>query len=128
VLRTAPWGTLDASASLPDNTSILSVNVSRIGQLLPGEVRRNYFQLGAVWTGGGAPPTPQHNPTNLIGSTQLANATMETFHQGATAATNLSCFGCHNVSTPTATVAMSHVYGILNPLPPPFRSVPRRNR
>lgn len=127
VLRTAPWGTLDAAASLPVNTSILSVNVSRIGQLLPGDLRRNYFQLGAVWTNGGLPPQPQAQPANLVGSTQLANATLETFHQGTTAATNLSCFSCHQSSTTLpASVAMSHVYGILQPLPPPFRPAPRR--
>ncbi len=128
VLRLAPWGSMLGAISAAMNTNIISVNNSRIGQLAPGDVRRNYFQLGAVWTDGGVPPAPTSNPANLVGTTQLANATMETFVQGPTATTGTSCFSCHQQSNTTApsSVAVSHVYGVLNPLPPPFRARPAR--
>jgi len=127
VLRLAPWGSMLGAVSAAMNTEIIAVNNSRIGQLAPGDVRRNYFQLGAVWTDGGVPPAPQSDPANLVGTTQLANGTMETFVQGPTATVGTSCFSCHQSATALpASVAVSHVYGVLNPLPPPFRSRARR--
>jgi hypothetical protein len=122
-LRLAPWGSMLGPVSAVMNTNLISVNNSRIGQLAPGDVRRNYFQLGALWTNGGAPPNnPNGVSTNLIGTTQLANATMETFVQGPTATVGTSCFSCHNQSNTSApaSVAVSHVYGVMNPLLPPF--------
>ncbi|HEX8513622.1 MAG TPA: hypothetical protein VF688_11025 [Allosphingosinicella sp.] len=122
VLRLAPWGSMPGAGSAAMNTDIIAVNNSRIGQLAPGDVRRNYFQLGAVWTNGGVAPSPQFNAVNLLGTTQLANTTMETFVQGptagppATAGTN--CFSCHNQSNTSspASVAVSHVYGVMYPV------------
>jgi len=118
VMRMAPFGSLPGSASASTNTSVLSLNDSRNGLLAAGDIRRNYFQLGAVWTVGGAAPNSYNSPpTNLAGTTLLANTTMETFEQGATNGAG-SCFGCHaqkNTTAP-ATVSVSHVYGVLSPL------------
>lgn len=123
VLRTAPWGIAPGTApnALATNTNMISINNSRIGQLAAGDVRRNYFQLGALWTNGGTAPS-SGGSANQRGSLGLANATLETFVQGTTAAAQLNCFICHNSTsapnpTQPATVAVSHIYGVLAPLP-----------
>jgi hypothetical protein len=121
ILRLAPFGSPLGAGSAAMNTNLLSVNNSRISQLAPGDLRRNYFQLGAVWTNGGAPPNqPNGVSTNIVGTTQLANTTMETFVQGPVTATGngTNCFSCHNQSNTTgpASVAVSHVYGVLSPV------------
>ncbi len=101
VLRLMPWG-MPGSSTL-SNTEVISANAAVIGQLIPGDVRRNYFQIGTTWTIGGAAP----NGANEVGTNQLANTTMETFAQGN------NCFSCHG----TNTVTVSHVYRQLKPLP-----------
>lgn len=101
VLRQFPWGMPGNSTSM--NTKVLSVNAASIGQLFPGDIRRNYFQLGTTWTIGGAAPSG----ANEVGTDQLANTTMETFVQGT------NCFTCHH----TNKVVVSHVYPTLKPLP-----------
>ena len=123
VLRTAPWGTTPGTASnaVSPNTDMISLNGSRMGQLVPGDVRRNYFQLGAIWTNGGTAPSSK-STTNHRGSLGLANATLETFVQGTTASRQVNCFGCHTSSSSTnptapATVGVSHIYNVLAPLP-----------
>lgn len=99
VLRTKPWGTDGSNAHI--NTEIISANRSVISQLVPGDVRRNYFQVGATWSFG-------------AGSDQLNNSTIETFVQAPTpAGSGASCFDCHSASS----VAISHVYRQLKPLP-----------
>ena len=45
------------------NTQVIGSNASVISQLLGGDVRRNYFQLGTTWTIGGAAP----NGANEVG-------------------------------------------------------------
>ena len=123
ILRTAPWGTTPGTASnaVSPNTDTISLNNSRIGQLVAGDVRRNYFQLGALWTNGGTAPSSK-STANHRGSLGLANATLESFVQGTTASSQVNCFGCHvsssstNPTTP-ATVAVSHIYNVLAPLP-----------
>lgn len=100
---------------------MISINNSRIGQLAAGDVRRNYFQLGAIWTDGGTAPS-EKTEVNQRGSLGLANATLESFVQAMTAANQTNCFGCHYTSqslnpTNPATVFVSHIYGILAPLP-----------
>ncbi|QJU59551.1 hypothetical protein HL653_18915 [Sphingomonas sp. AP4-R1] len=108
VLRTLPWGTSGTNASL--NTQVISANAAVIGQLLGGDLRRNYFQLGSTWTIGGAPP----NNNNQVGTNRLSNATLETFVQEDLAhpGSGANCFSCHG----TNTVSVSHVYGTLKPL------------
>ena len=82
---------------------------------LTGDVRSNYFQVGAVWTKDGSIPS---SPTDseLIGSLLLANSTMETYHQLGSSSSDQGCFGCHSASTSTGT---SHVFSLTNiPLVP----------
>jgi hypothetical protein len=113
VLRAKPWGSNDGgnpanAAGL--NTQVISANASVISQLNPGDVRRNYFQLGTTWTIGGAAP----NGGNEVGTNHLANATIETFVQGATPSDpSANCFSCHS----TNKVTVSHIYNELKPLP-----------
>jgi hypothetical protein len=107
VLRMRPWGSDGSDAFM--NTQVISSNASVIGQLAPHDVRRNYFQLGTTWTKGGDSPTP----TNQVGTNQLANGTMETFMQAIPPGSSTNCFSCHGSNT----VAVSHVYRIMNPLP-----------
>jgi hypothetical protein len=108
VLRTKPWG-MDGSNS-SSNTQVIQANSSILSQLISGDVRRNYFQLGTTWTIGGAPP----NGGDEVGTNQLANSTMETFMQASTpSGPGTNCFACHN----TNKVVVSHVYPTLQPLP-----------
>ncbi len=108
VLRMRPWGMLPNNAA--SNTQVISSNASVIAQLIAGDVRRNYFQLGSTWTIGGAPP----NSGNQVGTNQLANATIETFMQASspTTGTGSNCFSCHF----TNKVVVSHSYPEMNPL------------
>jgi len=108
------------------NTEILSINNSVDGMMPAGDIRTNYNLEGATWTFGGASPEPQFdNPVpgnvgNQIGTSQLANVTMETYQQGTNtqAAGGSNCFSCHGNSTltPKATVGVSHIYKALQPL------------
>jgi hypothetical protein len=113
ILRAKPWGTNDGGTpanAAGMNTQVISANASVISQLDPADIRRNYFQLGTTWTIGGTPPSGG----NEVGTNHLANATIETFVQGSTPSDPSSnCFSCHN----TNTVAVSHIYRELNPLP-----------
>lgn len=103
VIRSNPWGVPGSNTGL--NTQVISANHSVLSQLNPADVRGKYFQVGTTWTAFGAPPIPA---SNQVGTNQLANATIETFVQGGS-----NCFSCHTFNT----VATSHVYGALKPLP-----------
>lgn len=105
VLRINAWGTAAASAqSVANNTDIIAINNSVIGQLAAGDVRRNYIMTGATWTIGGAAPSAN----NQVGTNKMANATMETFFQPS------NCFSCHK----TNKVGVSHIFAPLQPLFP----------
>jgi len=107
VLRRRPWGS-DPSDAVT-NTQVISLNASVIGQLKPGDVRRNYFQVGTTWTIGGQAP----DNSNQVGTNQLANSAIETFVQAAgPTGTGSNCFSCHG----TNTVEVSHVYRQMHPL------------
>jgi hypothetical protein len=76
-----------------------------------GDVRNNYFMMGATWTIGGASP----NGSNQVGTNRLANTTMETFQQGADNTTtngSSNCFFCHT----TNQTGVSHVFNALKKL------------
>jgi hypothetical protein len=74
---------------------------ANIGQLnkavrakLGTNVWSRYFLIGTVWGNPKAPPPgfPPTGPSNSVGSTQLANTTLESFFQQST----FTCFTCHN--------------------------------
>jgi hypothetical protein len=124
VIRWKPWGAafnstpnpLDASAAA-SNTEIISIH--NTVTVPGGDVRNNYFMTGTTWTIGGAAPNGSFSTNstfNEVGTSLLANTTMETFQQGTgnTSATGTNCFTCHT----TNTTSVSHVYGALQPLTP----------
>ncbi|HWX55101.1 MAG TPA: hypothetical protein VN176_10980 [Verrucomicrobiae bacterium] len=122
-LRTNPWGLPGtAAASVASNTQIVSINSSVLSQLLLGDMRKNYFMLGATWTINGQPPTAiPPNTTNgvQVGTNLLANSTMETYVQGFS-----NCFTCHdNMGVAKGMLGLgpdsglSHIYFPIQPLP-----------
>ncbi len=118
-----PWGTnptlIDGNQNRgATNIAILKdLNASVLKILPSGSVWRNYVQTGAVWTSGGRLPAlapylanGQLNPgVNQVGSTLLANVTMETFTQFPnpvpspfpSPAPVQNCFTCHNTASST---------------------------
>ncbi len=103
-LRSEPWG-IDGSNAF-SNTEVLSMSHNVLGMMASGDVRGNYFMLGATWTPFGAPPS---GAIPGVGTNRLANSTMETYQQGVS-----NCFTCHqNGLNPDG---LSHVYGPLKPL------------
>ena len=108
-LRVHPWGTPpDSPAFTGNNTDLIAINNSVLGQLGAGDIRKNYIMVGSTWTILGAPP----NATNQVGTNGSANSTMET-----TQATS-NCFKCHRgnmLGTPTGG-GLSHIWGQLRPL------------
>lgn len=115
-IRWKAWGAafgvspnpIDASDTA-SNTEIISINNSVRGQLAKGDARANYVLVGATWTTLGQPP----NARNQVGTSKLANTTMETYQQGTgNAVGGTNCFSCHK----TNQTSVSHVYGDLNPL------------
>ena len=115
-LRSNPWGLPGtAVASIGSNTQLVSINHSVLSQLLAGDMRANYFMLGATWTIGGAPPSTG----TQVGTNVLANSTMETYVQGVT-----NCFSCHtDMGQPNGMLGinagsgLSHIYAPIQPLP-----------
>lgn len=136
-LREKAWGSAsDGQPNQEDktaadaNTQIISINTNVLGQLAAAgasaDPRASYLLIGATWTFGGASPNGQYpaNPGvyNEIGTSMLANSTMETYQQGADTrfSTGTNCFSCHSDYTSTGTkasVAVSHIFGGLTPLP-----------
>jgi hypothetical protein len=108
VTRINPWGKPPGEDAAGNNTNIISINNSVLGQLDAGDVRKNYIMVGATWTDGN-PPTAN----NQKGSTILANATMETFKQPK------NCFGCHSGDTTDMLSLLSHIWDpMMTPLFP----------
>ena len=140
-LRTAPFGAApnvspnaeDASAAA-SNSEVIGINNSVVGQLQQqgADVRANYYLIGSTWTNGGVAPTAPFNSApnsgggNEVGTSQLANTTMETYEQIQTQnpawSAGVNCFACHQQTIPptSPTTALSHIFGNLQPLPPPF--------
>ena len=105
LLRVNPWGTASSSSSaVGNNTDIISLNNSVIGQLAPGDVRAKYVHTGTEWTINGKNPSVG----TFIGATGLANTTMESYFQGS------ECFMCHSdppmLGDPSG-FGLSHIYG-----------------
>ncbi|HWA83184.1 MAG TPA: hypothetical protein VG820_07125, partial [Fimbriimonadaceae bacterium] len=104
--HTHPFGMPPGNAA--SNSDIISVDDSVLTQLLPGDIRANYYMLGTTWTAGGAPP----NGFNEVGTNILSNSTMETYQQ------NINCFACHQSTfgSPVPTTDISHIFAPLKPL------------
>jgi hypothetical protein len=100
-LRTYPWGAAGGNASA--NTFLISIQNS-VSALMPnGDIRSNYFLVGATWTTGGTAP-----PGGQAGATNVVNSTLETYTQKPG-----GCFLCH-VSRPSPSLApdaLSHIFG-----------------
>lgn len=131
-----PLVTSDAES----NSEVISLNSSVIGMLIDGDVRKNYMLIGCTWTDGGGYPYSARKSVDggmvnyprtglpsvkglgdAVGTSRLANSTMETYHQGD------NCFDCHNNFTKVNTVAanvagggytdLSHIFSKLEALP-----------
>ena len=126
--RTKPWGVANAGVPNPENATvaasnsqIISIN-NDIQRLLVGnDLRRHYLFIGSTWTSGGtAPDGTSYSATNTqaataIGTSQLANTTMETYIQNYEGYNqNGSCFNCHHdFDSPAPTLLpteLSHVF------------------
>jgi hypothetical protein len=107
VTRLNAWGSDPTAAET--NTAVISINRSIIDQLAAGDVRKNYIMIGSIWTDGTSPVG-----NNLLGTTMVSNATMETFEQPGT------CFDCHagNMLGSTGGGGLSHIWGQIDPLFP----------
>lgn len=129
--RTKPWGSSydvqpnaeDASPAVA-NTKVIEINKA-VARLLPGnDIRKNYIFLGATWTDGGAGPNGlsyspnESQPGVAIGSSQLANSTMETYAQNGMNYNEYgSCFSCHSNNGGLRPTDLSHVFKGIIPLP-----------
>jgi hypothetical protein len=116
-LGTSPTLKDAAGVSGADNIAIITnLNQSVMGILPKGSVWANYFFGGAVWTTGSLPAfspfqgSGQSNPAfNEVGSTFVANVSMETFTQFPNPVPSpypnptQNCFSCHNTADSTQT-------------------------
>jgi hypothetical protein len=139
--NTMRWKPFGASPSQPpnpidnitnvSNTEIISIN-NNIESMLPNpDVRNNYVMTGSSWTALGATPTcvfPNGPPNcstlvgspmgNIVGTSLLDNATMETYVQGFDtsytpgSSAQLTCLNCHNSNA----LQVSHDFFALQPL------------
>lgn len=121
-----PWGSSsdlyvskdDIDSIAENNAELISLNNDIMNQLK--DVRKNYFQVGAVWEQTGVVPTSTKKYTSdyhEIGSLSLANSTMETYYQIPTPNNNgtvfpVSCFSCHNTFGGD-NLGISHIYSDL---------------
>ncbi len=130
-LRVNAWGAMtgvlpnqqDTSTSA-SNSEIISINNAINSLLVGNDLRKNYNLIGATWTfGGNAPDGSVYSASNkslnaAIGTSQVANSTMETYLQ-STPSAQFTCFSCHNSKVSLSPTALSHVYGDIQPLSPP---------
>lgn len=117
-MRLNPWGGANDAIN---NSMIISLNRSVLGQLASSDVRRNYLLMGATWTTGSV-PTSGTDTNNVRGSLQLGNSTMETYTQ----INAPNCFSCHNGS-PLLQSGLSHVFSSIIPsLKPPTANASRK--
>jgi len=121
-----PWGSemgvtpnnLVAS-SAASNSEVISLNNSVYGWMIGNDIRKNYLMIGATWTNHGVGPTGYSystDPDSLgasVGTSLLANSTMETYKQNG----STNCFSCHNNAGGLKPADLSHVFEALQPLP-----------
>jgi hypothetical protein len=122
----APTGVPNQNDATPAiaNTEVIAINNSILGQLASGDIRKNYYFVGSTWTDGGYAPTypfpvlPSGTSVNgaQIGTSYLANSTMETYVQAAGTSSGTNCFSCHNNGGGTpppstlVTTNVSHIF------------------
>jgi hypothetical protein len=124
-LMSFPWGSAmdsvtnqEDGSSAASNSEVISINNNILSMLVGNDVRKNYLLIGATWTNGGAPPTgasygSDTTPGVAIGTSVLANTTMETYFQTA----STSCFTCHSGNPATLNPNdLSHIFSALQPL------------
>jgi hypothetical protein len=123
----APNMTPNAEDVTPEvsNSKVISINNSIFNMLMGNDVRKNYYLIGATWTNGGngpnglAYPASSQSLNDAIGTSQLANSTMETYFQfGTQYNQNGSCFRCHSDNNGLAPSDLSHVFEDIRSLPP----------
>jgi hypothetical protein len=106
----------DASVSA-SNSEIISINNDVRGMLNSGDVRNNYIMTGATWTINGIgfngnfgnPGNPGIVSGRAVGTSQMANTTMETYQQvfpTTFSSFSNNCFSCHG----TNTTSVSHIF------------------
>jgi hypothetical protein len=111
--RESPWG-INGSNAL-SNTQVILANSSVNNQLLSGDIRANYFLIGATWTPFGCQPFTVTNgiPCDPVGTNLMANSALETYTQ------SLNCFDCHKgnmLGDPGGGTGLSHIFGPIKPL------------
>jgi hypothetical protein len=121
--RVNPWGSAPSKEDSADNNAqIISLNNDVMGFLSSGDVRKNYFLSGALWTQHGNIPYFTDSGTGIAftekGSLSLANTTMETYHQetAATDTTATGCFSCHSIGGSNSGLEVSHIFDDIQPL------------
>ena len=124
-----PWGSEmnvspnpEDGSSAASNSEVISINNSVLSQLVGKDIRKNYLLIGATWTSGGVAPNglsysadQGQSIGDAIGTSLLANTTMETYFQ----TNSTSCFTCHsNGETDPSLLpgVLSHVYDSLQVL------------
>ncbi len=125
-ILTFPFGTEMNTVGNPENKSsaasnseIIGINNNIMKMLVGKDMRKNYLLIGATWTSGGAAPDGKSytdtttTPGVAIGSSMLANSTMETYFQRP----GKSCFTCHNGPNTLLPGDLSHIFDNLQPLP-----------
>jgi len=130
-LRYFVWGSdptvqpnpLDINAAT-SNSELISLNNSINSLWSSPDIRKNYLLMGATWTSGGLAPNGNSFPPaasgSAVGTSQLANSTMETSFQGPTSFGG-SCFGCHNGTDSQGNPSLnpgviSHIFSSLKPV------------
>jgi len=126
-LMVYPWGSALGSptnaedkSSAASNSEVISINNTIYSDLVGNDIRKKYLLIGATWTNGGAPPSGVSYGVGgdttagvSIGTSVLANSTMETYFQS----NQNSCFTCHSGPTPSLNPDdLSHIFGGLQPL------------
>ena len=126
--RSAPFGVAftgtpnqQYSDSIPavSNSEIIGINNAIINQIPGNDVRKRYHLIGATWTFGGTAPSGRvyrldTTAGSSIGTSVLANSTMETYIQRDTT----SCFTCHSNHNSLLPGHLSHIFGSIHPLVP----------
>jgi len=114
ILRLEPWGSINTDTV--SNAAIISLNKSVRDRLSPGDVRKHYIMIGAIWLDSPTEPGGTRCWNATRGTKCVANSTMEAFEQPS------NCLMCHsgldrrNPTAPKDMLAISHVYKRLAPL------------